>query len=181
MHSPAHDHNAIVALVILVAFSRVWEGIKSARNPFTLVLLLKYTDTFDRSIGIPHSRNIRAMSNYSSFGQYMDPNVFRSTSHPVHYHVDTDLVSPRYIAANASRSLRHGDRFMEPLSGRHFADSQLGQTYLSDRHNIDQHSSRDVDNLVRKYDTARFRCRNLELTSLEPTTTSPSQTAPSTA
>ena len=103
------------------------------------------------------------MSNYSRFGQYMDPNVYRSTSHPV-YHVDADLVSPRYIAANASRSLRHGDRFMEPLSGRHFADSQLGQTYLSDRRNIDQHSSRDVDNLVRKYDTVRCPCPNLELT-----------------
>jgi hypothetical protein len=46
----------------------------------------------------------------------MDPNVFRSTSHPV-YHVETDLVSPCYLATDASRSLRHGDHFSESLPG----------------------------------------------------------------
>jgi hypothetical protein len=80
----------------------------------------------------------------------MDPNVFRSTSHPV-YHVDTDLVNPRYIATDALRSLRHGDQFIEPLPGRDYTGSQYGQSYRSDRRNIDRHSTRDVDNFVRKY------------------------------
>lgn len=89
--------------------------------------------------------------NYSSFGPYMDPNVFRSTSHPV-YHVDTGLVSPCYVATDALRSLRHGDDFIEPLPGRDFTGPQFGQGYRSDRRNIDQHSTRGVDHLVRKYD-----------------------------
>lgn len=79
----------------------------------------------------------------------MDPNVFRSTSHPV-YHVETDLVNPRYVVTDALRPLRDGDRFIEPLPGRDFASSQYGQSYRSDRRNIDRHSTRDVDNLVRK-------------------------------
>lgn len=86
----------------------------------------------------------------------MDPNVFRSTSHPV-YHVETDLVNPRYVATDALRSLRHGDRFIEPLPGRDFAGSQYGQGYRSDRRNVDLHSTRDVDSLVRKYDYATLR------------------------
>jgi hypothetical protein len=86
----------------------------------------------------------------------MDPNVFRSTSHPV-YHVDTDLVSPRYVATDALRSLRHDDHFIEPLPGRDFTGSQFGQGYRADRRNIDRHSTRDVDHLVRKYDIARHR------------------------
>jgi hypothetical protein len=86
----------------------------------------------------------------------MDPNVFRSTSHPV-YHVETDLVSPCYLATDASRSLRHGDHFSESLPGRHYPGSQLGQTYISDRRNTDQHNTRDIDSLVRKYDIVDHR------------------------
>ena len=86
----------------------------------------------------------------------MDPNVFRSTSHPV-YRVDTDLVSPRYVETDALRSLRYDDRFIEPLPGRDFAGSRCGQSYRSDRRNIDRHSTRDVDHLVRKYDVAKRR------------------------
>lgn len=96
------------------------------------------------------------MANYPRFGQYMDPNIFRSTSYPV-YHVDTDLISPRYVATDALRSLRHGDHFLEPLPGRDFTGSQYGQGHRSDRRNIDRHSSRDVDNLVRKYDMSGRR------------------------
>jgi hypothetical protein len=88
--------------------------------------------------------------NYLRFGPYMDPNVFRSTSHPV-YHVDTDLVSPRYVATGALRSLRHDDHSIEPLPGRDFPDSQFGQSYRSERRSIGRNSTRDVDNLVRKY------------------------------
>ena len=94
--------------------------------------------------------------NYSRFGPYMDPNVFRSTSHPV-YHVDTDLINPRYIATDALRLLRHGDHIIEPLPGRDFTAPQFGHSYRSDRHNIDRHSTRDVDSLVRKYGIARPR------------------------
>lgn len=106
------------------------------------------------------------MTNYSRFGPYMDPNVFRSTSHPA-YHVDTDLVNPRYVATDALRSLRHGDQFTEPFPGRDFTGSQYGQSYRSDRRHTDRHSLRDVDNLVRKYDIARLRAWDLELTSAE--------------
>jgi hypothetical protein len=80
----------------------------------------------------------------------MDPNVFRSTSHPA-YHVDTDLAGPRYLATDALRLLRHDDHLIERLPGRDFAGSRYGQSYRSDRRNIDRHSTRDVDNLVRKY------------------------------
>ena len=81
----------------------------------------------------------------------MDPNVFRSTSHPV-YHVETDLVSPRYVTTDALRSLRHDDYPRESLPGRYFAGSQPGQGYFSDRRNTGQHSTRNVDNLVRTHD-----------------------------
>jgi hypothetical protein len=100
----------------------------------------------------------------------MDPNVYRSTSHPV-YHGETDLVSPRYLATDASRSLRHGDHFREPLPGRHYADFQLGQNYLSDRRIADQHNTHDIDSLVRKYATLGRRDRGLLLTTPGSTTT----------
>jgi hypothetical protein len=112
----------------------------------------------------------RTMSNYSRFGPYMDPNVFRSTSHPV-YHVDTDLVNPRYVATDALRSLRHGDQFIEPLPGRDYTGPRYGQSYRSDRRSIDRHSTRGVDNLVRKYDIARHQVCDLELTDPEQTRT----------
>ena len=86
----------------------------------------------------------------------MDPNVYRSTSHPV-YHVDTNLVNPRYVATDALRSLRDGDHSIESLPGRDFAGSRFGQGYRSDRRNVDRHNTRDVDNLVRKYGNATLR------------------------
>jgi hypothetical protein len=66
----------------------------------------------------------------------MDPNVFRSTSHPV-YHVDTDLVNPRYVATDALRSSRHGDHFIQALPGRDFTGSRFGPSHRSDRRNVD--------------------------------------------
>ena len=71
--------------------------------------------------------------------------------------MDTDLVSPRYVATDALRSLRHGDHFIELLLGRDFTGSQLGQGYRSERRTIDRHSTRDVDSLVRKYDMSGCR------------------------
>jgi hypothetical protein len=110
------------------------------------------------------------MSSYSRFGQYMDPNVFRSTSHPV-YHVATDLASPRYVATDALRSLRHDDHFIEPLPGRDFTGSQFGQGYRSERRTIDRHGTRDVDSLVRKYELSGCRVCDVELTNPEQTRT----------
>lgn len=105
------------------------------------------------------------MTYYSNIGPYMDPNVFRSTSHPV-YHVDTDLVSPRYVATEGSRSFRQGDYFREPLPGSHFANHQPGEGYRSDRRYANQYSSssRDIDNLVRKYAITGRRDLNVSLT-----------------
>ena len=108
----------------------------------------------------------------------MDPNFFRSTSHPV-YHVETDSVGPRYVATDALTSLRYDDYPRESLPGTYFADSQRGQGYPSARRNTSQHSTRNVDNLVRTYDLVGRRDRGLELTSPEPITTWVSQTAPS--
>lgn len=94
----------------------------------------------------------------------MDPNVFRSTSHSV-YHVDPDMVSPRYVTADAPRSLRHGDYLTVPQD-RYFQNSQ---NYRSDRRYTNQYSSpgRDIDNLVRKYVTKTSQDLHAQLTSSE--------------
>lgn len=91
------------------------------------------------------------MSHYSRLGQYMDPNVFRSTSHSA-YHVGSDLASPRYLVTDTFRSLRHGDYLREPHD-MHLDSPQLERSFRSDRRYADQYSSsgRDNDNLVRKY------------------------------
>lgn len=91
------------------------------------------------------------MSRYQRLGQYMDPNVFRSTSHSG-YHVESDLASPRYVATDAFRSMRHGD-YLRDVQDRHHESPQLGRSFRSDRRYADQYSSsgREIDNLVRKY------------------------------
>lgn len=95
------------------------------------------------------------MSHYSRLGQYMDPNVFRSTSHSV-YHVGSDLASPRYVTTDAFRSLRHADYLRDPQD-RHYESPQVMRNFHSDRRYTDQYnsSSRDIDNLVRKYAISR--------------------------
>jgi hypothetical protein len=93
------------------------------------------------------------MSYYPRLGPYMDPNVFRSTSHSAH-HMDPDVVNSRYIVTDTSRSLRHDDYFRESRD-RHFESPQLAQSYCSDCRYPNHYntSGPDIVSLVRKYAT----------------------------
>lgn len=95
------------------------------------------------------------MSHYPRLGPYMDPNVFRSTSHSV-YHMEPDLASHRYVTTDAFRSLRHGDYIREPQD-RLLESPVAGRSFRSDRRYADHYSSssREIDNLVRKYATSQ--------------------------
>jgi hypothetical protein len=109
------------------------------------------------------------MSYYPRLGPYMDPNVFRSTSH----HMDPDVVNSRYIVTDTSRSMRHDDYFRESRD-RHFESPQLAQSYRSDRRYPNHYSTSgpDIVSLVRKYATTTSQKLDRQLTSPERTTTS---------
>jgi len=97
------------------------------------------------------------MTRYTRLSPFMDPNVFRSSSHS-HYNTRRDSLSPRQATTDLSSSL-HQDRYFREHSdkqdGHHF-DSYLAPDYGSDRRHHDRltSSGRDIDDLVRRY--ARF-------------------------
>ena len=90
------------------------------------------------------------MSRYTRLAPFMDPNVFRSSSHS-HHNTRHDSLPPRQATIDLSRSLSRDDYFREPLDGRH-VDSCISYDYSSDRRHHDQFttSSRDIDDLVRR-------------------------------
>jgi hypothetical protein len=91
------------------------------------------------------------MSRYTRLAPFMDPNVFRSSSHS-HHNTRHDSLPPRQATIDLSRSLSRDDYFREPLDGHH-VDSCISYDYSSDRRHHDQFttSSRDIDDLVRRY------------------------------
>jgi hypothetical protein len=139
----------IVTMVILVAFNRLWKVINQVQDP--CISFNRRAGSLQKIKQTSCSPNRRAMSYYPRLGPYMDPNVFRSTSHLAH-HVDPDVVIPRYIATDTSRSLRHDDYFRASRD-KHFESPQLAQSYRSDRRypNYYSTSGPDIVSLVRKY------------------------------
>jgi hypothetical protein len=140
---------------------------------------LCYPDTLPQIDQVPRSANRTAMSRYLRRDQYMNPNVFRSTSNPV-YHIDSDLLIPRYIATDGSRSLRYGD--LTDSRDSVIEDLVSGPSYRSDRrhhHNDYSSSSRAVDSIIRKYAMPKYRNLNIRITCPERITMSASQTPPS--
>jgi hypothetical protein len=94
------------------------------------------------------------MSRYTRLGPFMDPNVFRSSSHS-HHTTRRDSLSHRQATVDLSRSLYRDDYFRGPLDrqdGHHF-DSCISYDYGSDRghHGQSTPSIRDIDDLVRRY------------------------------
>jgi hypothetical protein len=94
------------------------------------------------------------MSRYTRFTPFMDPNVFRSSSH-THHNMRHDSLAPRQSTFDLSRSLYRDDYFREALDRQdsHHFDSCISYDYGSDRrhHNQLTSSSRDIDDLVRRY------------------------------
>lgn len=90
------------------------------------------------------------MTRYTRISPFMDPNVFRSSSHSNHNKGD-DSLSHRQATLDLSRSLYRDDCFRDPLDRQ--VDSCLTHDYGSDRRHHDQFtsSSRDISNLVRRY------------------------------
>lgn len=88
------------------------------------------------------------MSRYTRLAPFMDPNVFRSSSH--FHNTRHDSLSPRQAIVDLSRLL-YRDNFREPLDGHH-VDSYISCEYSSDRRHHDQLTtfSRDIDDLVRR-------------------------------
>jgi hypothetical protein len=102
------------------------------------------------------------MSRYTRFTPFMDPNIFRSSSH-THHGMRHDSLAPRQSIVDLSRPLYLDDYFREPLDrqdGHHF-DTCISYDYGSDRrhHNQLTSSSRDIDDLVRRY--ASFEQRTI--------------------
>jgi hypothetical protein len=94
------------------------------------------------------------MSHYIRLAPFMDPNVFRSSSHSSH-NARHGSLAPRQATIDLSRSLYRDDYFREPLDRQgtlHF-DSYISHDCGSDRRHHDQltSSSQDIDDLVRRY------------------------------
>lgn len=102
--------------------------------------------------------NGMSMSRYTRLGPFMDPNVFRSSSHS-HHNTRHDSLSPRQANADLSRFLYRDDYPLEVLDRQdgHYLDSCITHDYGSDRRHRNRSisSSRDIDDLVR-------RCARLE-------------------
>lgn len=82
----------------------------------------------------------------------MDPNVYRSSGHS-QYPVTQTLTDPRYAASDL---LDRDSYRREPLE-RHYIDPQSRYDYRTDRPYPSNYSSssRDIDDLVRKYATIK--------------------------
>jgi hypothetical protein len=119
-------------------------------------LAVRYTIILQPASSLPtlSLANGTIMTRYTKCTPFMNPNVFRSSSHS-HYNTRHDSLSPRQATIDLSRSLYRDGYFGEPLDRQdaHHYDSCISYDYGSDRRHRDQFTStsRDIDDLVRRY------------------------------